>query len=336
MSARARFTTLAAVLAAAVALGLAGCSDEPGTRSPEPTATLRGCGPLEYDDVAGRPPSYVHGPLAALPNDHALCAGSWLPSTGTDFVPQGLVVRGHQAWVSGYDDGDDGPFGRDTCRLLRIDTRTGRELAQQAPIESAHAPRDHDVCRHGGGLALDEHGLWVSQRTKIWLLDPASLAVRRVWHLVDEVWGSVLVIDGDGRLGVAGFSGHHHKQLHWFEPADLLAPGRIDIHPEDAVEVQVAPRSVQGAVWADLGPGSARVWFTRSNTYCGELWASPRRRVAFHPGAEGVALAAGRLWVVSETTAAPYFLQGGRPVVPALAAYDVRRFDRWRPSECGS
>jgi len=334
MSARA----LVAAVAATLAVGLAACSGEAESQEPgsgRRALALEGCGPITYDDVAGRAPSYVDGPLAELPNDHALCAGAWLPATGTDFVPQGLVVRGRRGWVSGYDEGD-GLFGRDTCRIIRVDLRTGRALAQQAPVEAALSPRAPDVCRHGGGLALDEHGLWLSQRTKVWLLDPEALTVRRVWHLVDEVWGSFLVVDGDGQLGIGGFSGHHRTTLHWFDPALVLEPGRLDLTPETAAEVQVAPKSGQGALWADLGPGGARVWFTRSNTHCGELWARPRLRFAFHPGAEGVSYARGRVWVVSETTAAPYFLDGGRPVVPTLAAYDVSDFRRWERSDCGA
>jgi hypothetical protein len=331
MSARA----VAAAVAAVVAMGLAACSGEAESEEAPNAPALEGCGPIEYDDVPGQAPSYVDGPLASLPNDHAMCRGAWLPRTRRDFVPQGLVVRGHQAWVSGYDHGRT-PFGSDSCRIIRLDLRDGREIAQQTPIESELTPRVPGVCRHGGGLALTEEGLWVSQRTKVWLLDPDSLAVRRVWHLVDEVWGSFLVVDDAGRLGVAGFSSHHRKTMHWFDIADVLAPGLIDLTPDDAVAVQLGPKSGQGALWADLGPGRARVWFTRSNTHCGELWAGPKLRFAFLPGAEGVAYVRGKVWVVSETTAAPYFLDGGRPVVPTLAQYDVSDFARWERSDCGA
>lgn len=325
----------AAALAATMTIGLAACSGADSREPPPPRvgAEREGCGPIGYADVAGRAPSYVDGPLADLPNDHALCRGLWLPRTGTDFVPQGLVVRGRTAWVSGYDEGD-GRFGDDTCRVIVLDLRTGAELRQQAPVAADLTPREPGNCRHGGGLALDGNGLWISQRTKVWLLDPENLAVRRVWHLVDQVWGSYLVIDGRGRLGLGGFHGAHRRPLHWFEPAVVLAPGRLDLTPEDAAAVQPGPPATQGALWADLGPGPARVWFTRSNTYCGELWAGARRRFAFLPGAEGAAYARGRVWVVSETTAAPYFRQGGRPVVPTLAEYDVRDLARWQRSGC--
>ena len=320
-----------AALAVSLALGLSACADT--ARSEAPPDPLKGCGPVEYDDVAGRPPPYVDGPLSRRPNDHALCAGAWLPATGTDFVPQGLVVRGRTAWVSGYDDGRTAT-GSDVCRIIRLDVRTGREIAQRAPIQADLAPRGPASCRHAGGLSLDEHGLWVSQFTKVWLLDPETLDVLRVWHLVDRVRGSFLVQDDRGRLGVGGFHRHRHWPLHWFEPSTLFGPGRLDLTPDDAVAVQPGPPTAQGAVWADLGPGPAQVWFTRSNTYCAELWAGPRRRYAFLPGAEGVSLDGGRLWTVSETTATPYFLQGGRPVVPTIAAYDIRDFRRWQRSTC--
>lgn len=325
-----------AALAALAMVGLAACSGAESQEPPLPDRPAReGCGPIGYGDVAGRPPPYVEGPLAALPNDHALCRGWWLPSTGSEFVPQGLAVRGRTAWVSGYDHGK-GEYGDDTCRIITLDLRSGKELAQVAPISADLTPRVPGNCRHGGGLALGEDGLWLAQRTKLWLLDPDDLSVIRVWHLLDQVWGSYLVIDDQGRVGLGGFHGERRKPLHFFTTDVLLEPGRLDLPPDAAAEVRPGPPAAQGALWADLGPGPAQVWFTRSNTYCGELWAGARRRFAFHPGAEGVAFARGRLWVVSETTAAPYFLQGGRPVVPTLAEYDARRLAGWERSDCGA
>lgn len=331
MSARA----VAAALAATVMVALTACSDASGRDEPERRRDLKGCGPISYDEVAGRAPSYVDGPLDAVPNDHAMCAAAWLPRTDPDFVPQGLAVRGRTAWVSGYDKGETAT-DRDPCRVIRLDLRTGKEIEQQARIRADLAPRGPADCRHAGGLSMDEHGLWVSQFTKVWLLDPETLDVERVWHLVDEVRGSFLVHDDGGRLGVGGFHGGRRWPLHWFESDLLFEPGRLDLTPDDAAAVQLGPSAAQGALWADLGPGPAQVWFARSNTYCGELWAGPRRRYAFHPGAEGVVFARGHVWTVSETTAAPYFLQGGRPVVPTLAEYDVGDLRRWERSDCGA
>ena len=331
MSAR----VVAAALVATMAVTLAACSGEAESEDPR-RRTLDGCGPISYDDVAGRAPSYVDGPLDPVPNDEAICAGAWLPPTGTPFVPQGLVVRGRTAWVSGYDHGlGAAEHGHDDiCRITKVDVRTGRRLAERSPIRADLAPRGPSVCWHAGGLALDTHGLWISQRTKVWLLDPADLSVLSVWHLVEPVRGSFLVIDDRGRLGMGGFHSRRSWPVHWFDIDAILEPGVIDLTPRNAVGSQVVPRQSQGAVWADLGPGGARLWVARSTTYCGELWAGPARRYAFLPGAEGLSLSGDRLWTVSETTSRPYFSQGGRPVVPQLAGFEVRRLRAWERTGC--
>ena len=329
----------AAALAALLLVAVGGCSiagDDGGRERRGPKRPLEGCGPIGYGDVAGRAPSYVGPPLADLRNGEALCAGAWLPATGTPFVPQGLVVDGRTAWVSGYDHGlGTAEYGHnDICRLLKVDLRTGRRLVERSPIQADLAPREPSVCWHAGGLAVDEHGLWVSQRTKVWLLAPDDLSVRSVWHLVEPVRGSFLVLDDQGRLGTGGFHSRRAHPLHWFDIDAILEPGVIDLTPGDAVGSQVLPRASQGALWADLGPGDDRLWVARSTTYCGELWAGPARRYAFLPGAEGLSLAGDRLWALSESTSEPYFSQGGRPVVPQVAGFDVGRLRAWERSTC--
>ncbi|MDQ6525714.1 hypothetical protein RB608_19010 [Nocardioides sp. LHD-245] len=74
------------------------------------------------------------------------------------------------------------------------------------------------------------------------------------------------------------------------------------------------------AVWQpDLPSCQHAVGWSSTGTSCG--WRS-------------TAVARGKVWVVSESTAAPYFRRGGRPVVPALAQYDLRDLARWEPSTC--
>ena len=243
--------------------------------------------------------------------------------TAPDFVPQGLVVRGNSGWVSGYDEGD-GEVGNDTCRIVRLDLRTGAEIAQRAPIQAELAPRGPANCRHAGGLSLDRAravGLPVHQGLAARPGDagrPTGVAPARPGAGL-ATWCTTTRAGSASAASTATTAGRCTGS----EPATLFEPGRLDLGPEDAADVQPGPPAAQGAVCADLGPGPARVWFTRSNTYCSELWARPNLRFAFLPGAEGVAYARGRVWVVSETTAAPYFLDGGRPVVPTSAA--VRR-----------
>lgn len=296
----------------------------------DPVPPDAGCGPVAYDDIGGKPPSYVDGPVDRFRNDHALCAGRWLPRTGTRFVPQGLVVRGRTAWVSGY---DHGKVGHKYCRVLRIDLDTGERLDGRARVGGRIGHRDPVGCRHGGGLSRDEHGLWLTEKRRLWLLDPETLATKRAWAIVLPVWGSTILHDARGRLGLVGWDPDRRATLDWFDPDDLLAPGVVEVRRRAAVGRRPVPPSAQGAFWGDPGGGKARVWFVRSTTRCGEL-ASGRRRVGFIPGAEGVALRGGRLWVLSESTAAPYWRKGGRPVVPQLGRFDLRGFDDWRGPDC--
>ena len=88
---------------------------------------------------------------------------------------------------------------------------------------------------------------------------------------------------------------------------------------------QVRGRARFGAVWGDLGPGPAGVWFATSHTRCGVLVGPRGARRGFLPGAEGIDLVGGRsLWALSESATRPYQQQGGRPVVPMLGRFDVR------------
>ncbi len=331
-----------AAVASLAALGVlaSGCTPDGASGSPSASVgpeepALEGCGPVAYDDVVGRAPSYLDGPLDAFPNDHAACVGVWLPETRTDFVPQGLAVRGRTAWVSGY---DHGRVGYKYCRVMRVDLRTGERLAQQARVDGRIGLRAPVGCRHGGGLAMDEHGLWLAEKRRLWLLDPSTLETVRAWAVVLPVWGSFVVSDDDGRLGLGGFAEERPTTMHWFDPADLLAPGVVAVTPSLAVDEQSVPARGQGAFHADLdrpGAEGGRVWFVRSTTRCGMLDGGPRHHLGFLPGAEGAAAVQGdRLWVLSESTAAPYVRQGGRPVVPQIVRFDLSAIRDWLPGSC--
>lgn len=122
--------TVRRVLLAVALVAVSACTPA-GDAGPDddhpPGAT--GCGPVPLAEIRGRKPRYVDAPVADTPNDHALCRGLWLPRTeGTPFVPQGLVVEGDIAFVSGY---DSGRVGSKYCRVVTIDLRTGRKLDEQ-------------------------------------------------------------------------------------------------------------------------------------------------------------------------------------------------------------
>lgn len=317
-------------------LAVAGCTstaDQPPEAGRRSTGerSADGCGPPRFAQVDGRVPAYLDRELDPFPNDRALCAGLWLPRVGADFVPQGLAVDGTEALVSGY---DDGPVGSRFCRVLRVDLRSGRLLDEMSPVEGSVGGRAPVACRHGGGLLLDGHGLWLVETTRLWLLEPATLAVERVWGLDDDVRGSFAVHDDRGRLGIGGFRQHRRAQLLWFDPASVLASPEPDLTEIDAVESQPVPKRAQGAVWLDRGDG-AGVWFATSTSYCGVLVGPQGARRGFLPGAEGLSRGAqGGLWALSESASRSYQLAGGRPVVPMLARFDVSRMGAWERPDC--
>lgn len=299
-----------------------------------PADTRAGCGPLAYDEVRGRPPGYLdRQALDRFRNDHAVCAGVWL-RTGRGFVPQGVAVEDGSAWVSGFDGA--APLHYRYCLIDRVDLRTGKVLDRLDPVAGQVGDRDPVYCRHGGGLVSDEHGLWLVETSRLWLIDPDTLDVQRVWALTDPLRGSFALVDGQGRLGIGRWYPHRSGQVDWFDTDQLVASSALDLTLEMADGATPAPRATQGAVWAAPGGGRPAAWFTQSVTRCGVL-VGPEgtRRRAFVPGAEGMALVGDdSLWVVSESGTKHYQDLGGRPVVPMLVRLDLSDFASWRRPDC--
>lgn len=314
---------------AALCLALLGCGP---TSDPAPRP-LDACGPVSAGEVVGQRPAHARGPLASFPNDHAACAALWLPGADAGFVPQGVAVADGIGWVSGFDGRQ--PPGRRLCRVLRVDLRSGALLDQVEAVTGSVGGRPAISCRHGGGLLLDSHGLWLAETPRLWLLDPDDLSVRRVWALDQPVQGSFAVHDDSGRIGLGRFRAHRPARLDWFDTEEVLATGQLELSTDDVVESVPAPRSAQGAVWASLGSGSPGVWFTTSHTRCGVLVGPGGVRRGFLPGAEGLTAGDdGRLWALSESGALPYQELGGRPLVPMLVRFDTDDFGDWRGPDC--
>jgi hypothetical protein len=293
-----------------------------------------GCGPISYDDVRGRPPSYLdRSELDRFPNDHAVCAGVWL-RTGQGFVPQGVTVAGGTAWVSGFNGA--APLHERYCIIERVDVRSGKVLDRLDPVSGQVGDRDPVSCRHGGGLVRDQHGLWLVETSRLWLIDPETLDVDRVWALAPPLRGSFAVFDGAGRLGVGRWYPHRRAQVDWFDTDAFAGSSVLDITQAMASASTSAPAGTQGAVWASLGGKPATAWFARSVTRCGILVgpAGTHRR-AFVPGAEGMDLVGDdSLWVISESGTKHYQRLGGRPVVPMLLRLDLSDFATWRRPDC--
>lgn len=304
----------------------------PGAGTP-PVDTRSGCGPVAFADVRGDAPSYLdHDALDRFPNDHAMCAGLWL-RTGHGFVPQGVVVAGHTAWVSGFD--GNAPLHYRYCLVERYDVRTGDLLDRLDPVAGRVGDRDPLKCRHGGGLVRDDHGLWLVETSRLWLIDPESLDVRRVWALAPPLRGSFSLLDGRDRIGIGRWYPHRAAQVDWFDTDALVTSSVLDITPAMSSGHTAAPAGTQGAVWGALARKAPGAWFARSVTRCGVLVGPDgTRRRAFVPGAEGMDLVGHSLWVVSESGTRHYQDLGGRPVVPQLVRLDVSDIASWRRPQC--
>lgn len=310
----------------AAALGLSGC-----TAVGAPEADFPACGPPSFDAIGGEVPAHLPERLDAFLVERALCEGLWLPRADRDFVPQGVALIGDEAVVSGYDGG--GPEETHVCRLLRVDLTSGRQLADTGPITGAALGNDL-VCRHGGGVVVEEDRLWVVATRRLWLLDPDTLEVRRIWQLEERVWGSWLVIDDRGRLGIGAFRDDRPGRLWWFDVDSVLAAETSALDEATSVGDRRVTSNAQGALWGDLGPGRPGLWLTVSNTLCGVLLSPGGRRIAFLPGAEGLSLSRDDLWAVSESATRIYQARGGRPVVPMLARFDLTHLAQWPDADC--
>jgi hypothetical protein len=247
----------------------------------------------------------------------------WIGPARRSFVPQGLVVDGSTAYVSGY---RAGRVGHRWCAVVVADARSGRTRAFQRGLEGTFQGQPV-VCRHGGGLAMGPDGLWLAETGRLWLLDPEALRagtdpVRRVWVIEAPVRGSALASRG-GRLALLGWSAQRRQRVFWVPVSELLVDGitQVGADPGPGTAMAAAgrrlPSRVQGAAW-----GRGGLWVARSTTYCGELLTPGGRTAPFFPGAEGMSFARGRLWVVSESGSRTYQRQGGRPEVPTLIAID--------------
>lgn len=322
---RSRRGVVAAALAVLLASACTAVGDQPEAEGPA-------CGPPSYAEIRGRAPAYVPERLDSFAVDRAMCEGLWLPRSGRLFVPQGLVVEETTATVSGYDGG--GPPGTKHCRLLRVDLRTGKLLQDKGPF-LADPARPSSICRHAGGIVLDDAGLWLVETERLWLLDPDTWQTRRLWDLADPLKGSLATQDAAGRLAIVSFRDFRRGKVWWYDKAAILEPGVDTLGEDDAVEFHRGPEQAQGAVWADLGPGPERLWFSTSNTLCGNLVARGGRARSFVPGAEGMQVAAdGSLWVLSESASAVYYRKGGRPVVPMLARFELDQLRTWPDADC--
>ncbi len=328
---------LVLLLLAGGAAAVAAAGPGPAVARTKHVAHCRG---LQHDDVRGTEPTYTRKHLAVFPNHKRVCHAIWLPNPRRYFVPQGLAIYRNSAWISGfrYTKG----YGSRPCQLMRVNLITGRRLQFHQAVYGRVGHRPRTYCRHGGGILQRGPWLWIVEKNKLWLVDPAQrrnvINARRVWRIKAPVRGSTIVATPH-RIGLVPFQTRGRAYIHWFSIKRLIKPGVLDLAVHGKGRKQLGavtrtriPRLVQGATLDAHG----RLYLSRSNLACGELVNPYGRRVAFMPGAEGIAFAARgrRLWTVSESGAWPY-AHSRKPLTPAVSSYEWPRLVRSKLATCG-
>jgi hypothetical protein len=291
----------------------------------------RHCDGVGYPDVLGRAPSYGAKELRRYPARNIACRAMWLPHLGGGFVPQALALDGNTAWVSGYTWHDD--VADRACRLIHVRLRTGEVLADQSRLVGAPAGRRPTFCRHGGGLALNARGLWIAEKERLWLVDPARVgtgrpAVLRVWSIRAPVFGSTTVIR-HRRLGLAFFRRRHDSGIKWFRIHDLMADGVLDLVGTATAAGELAPVArgrvpgyIQGMTFR---PGHRGLMVAAYRHGCGVIILADGTTIGVMPGIEDFQFTGhNRMWAVSESSAKVYQSADG-PLVPVLTEFDARK-----------
>ncbi len=303
------------------------------------------CNGVSYRGVGGSRPAYGARSLRTYPARRYTCKAFWLPHTGQMFTPQSLALglHRHTAWVAGYKWTPD--VADRACRLLRIDLGTGKVLADQGLVVGAPGDRKPTFCRHAGGMSLDRHGLWIAEKERLWLLDPAKVGsvggkagendVLRVWGIRPTVFGSTVLIH-HGQIGLGHFRAGPDSGISWFPIDDVLKPGVLDltskvVEPGQLARARTAriPGYVQGMTWR------RGLLVTRSHQGCGQLVLPGGRAVGVLPGIEAVQFTGHRrVWMLSESSSKAYQPAHG-PMVPMLSEYDASKVLALRgPGRC--
>lgn len=296
------------------------------------------CDGISHQQVRGDRPTYTGKKLAAFTNHHRMCAGWWLPRPRKLFVPQGVVVDGRTAWISGFRFQEG--YGERACRLMEVNLRTGAALGQWS-LEGRVGRRPSTYCRHGGGIARHGRSLWMVQKSKLWQVDPHTardgvIRASRVWKLQSPVLGSSVVFR-EGQVGLVPFQLSGVPHIYWFDMHKLWRPEVLDLGARKRRGVDLAaasrtrvPTHVQGAA---IGPDDT-LYLSRSNLGCGELVARGRP-VGFVPGAEGIHFTDNgeRLYAVSESGAVPYS-HSRKPLTPAVSSFEWPGLLHGKKSRC--
>jgi hypothetical protein len=261
-----------------------------------------------------------------VPNEAAIVQRIWTPGLEQAWIPQGLAVAGDRVLVAQYRPMPDLKANTGPCRVVALDSSTGRQLGAFDMPEGA--------CTHAGGLAWLGNGqLMLADTRTIFRIDleralasgKAQGAMKSL-KLAGDLRGSFAAFDGkDPWIGTWTKDAVQKSRMYRLPSAlfDSLDGQSID-HARATDSIPV-PLESQGAAFDRDGS----LWTSASNGKWGKLYHLARdgRVLATHEMTAGLEDmdfdSRGRLWAVSESGTRKYLSWPTR--FPFVFAIDVAR-----------
>jgi hypothetical protein len=270
------------------------------------------CDGLAFDEVRGAPP--LARALSVFPNSNTACEGTWVPDvnpTQGAFIPQGLVIEGRTALVSGYYKGQKPSL----VRILWVSLDTGALLGS----------RDLYGFGHGGGLALDGMGgLWLADTNDLWRFDRATLFTndaaptnaQRIKLGNSGFKASFLANGAPGFLWIGTHASAGPSSMYEFSVQYLMQflGKKQKLEAGFTANKLVIAEGAQGAAFQD-----GTLWVASSKSTWGKLTQngpSGASSVGFGPGVEEIEFdETGDLWAVFEAGTHPKYSGEFYPVI---------------------
>ena len=216
----------------------------------------------------GQKPTYLEAATSGVPNEAAITRRIWTPGLDDGWVPQGLTVAGRDVLVAAYHPSPDLKSNEGPCRVVRIETSSGRTTGSFAMPVGA--------CKHAGGLAFvapnrlllaDTHRIFLVDLERAFASGKAEGAMKSL-KLEGALRGSFAGFDGkDPWIGTwtkkAGESRMYRFDLQLFDQRD----GRA-IDDTMAAEMRTIPLECQGLAF----DAQKQAWLSASNGKWGKLY----------------------------------------------------------------
>ncbi|MCW2757769.1 MAG: hypothetical protein JWO46_1515 [Nocardioidaceae bacterium] len=295
----------------------------------------KNCKGIKFKKVKGERPAYA-SKLRTYPARNATCRAYWASGANSDFVPQAVAIEGTTAWISGY----TWPTSSNLCRIERMDLVTGQVIAQQSSIYALKSDGTPDYyCRHGGGLTVDQYGMWISASGELWLLsrfaigyDPDHVVLRH-WSVDQKSGVHASINTTSGGYAMLGYySGDAAaSNVSWVSQDALMKTGvnRITMNPTGPGDI--APVLQQPIRAASQGLN----WYQGLvTTQCGGATFANGKHVSLIPGIEDIEFVpeTKKTYLISESGSRPLHTSGS--IVPFLSEVSTKKIKQLRATHC--